>query len=76
MADFVEGAVGEVNTAVADRKPAIGVIENGHVFADRGLGLIARLQNEDHFVVLQGQRPGEGALLFPGERVLEIVAAT
>jgi len=55
VADFVEGAVGEVSTAVADRKPAIGVIENGHVFAGRGLGRLTWLHDEDHFVVLQRQ---------------------
>jgi hypothetical protein len=32
--------------------------------------LRARLQNEDHLIVLQGQRLGEAALLFPGKSVL------
>jgi len=56
MANLVEGAVSELDAVVADRKPASGIIDNSHPPADRGLGLLARLQNEDHFVVLQRQR--------------------
>lgn len=39
-----------------------------------GRGLVNRLQDEHHLVVLQGQRPRQGALLLPGEGVIEIVA--
>jgi len=59
---------------VGDRKPAIGVVENRYVFVDRGLGWLAWLQNEDHLVVLQGQRLGEAPLFLLGKGVLEIVA--
>ena len=68
LANLVEGAVGEFDPVVADRKPAIGVVENGYIFADRRFGRLARLQDEDHFVVLPGQRLGEAALFLPGQR--------
>ena len=74
LANLVEGAVGEVDPVVADHKPAIRVVENGDVLTDRRLGRLARLQNEDHLVVLQGQRLRETALFFPGKRVVQIVA--
>ena len=44
LANLVEGAVGEFDPVVADRKPAIGVVENRYVLADRGLGRLARLK--------------------------------
>src|SRR6516162_2911259 len=73
LLDLVEGSVGQLDTVVADRKPAIGVIDDGDPLADRRLG---RLQNEEDLVVLQGQRPRQRALLLPGKRVLEILART
>jgi hypothetical protein len=47
MADLIEGAVSEFDALVADRQPAIGIIENGDALADRRLGLLARLQDKD-----------------------------
>jgi HTH-like domain/Integrase core domain len=73
LVNLVEGAVGEFDPIVADRKPPIGVVENSDVLADRCLSRLARLQNEDHLVVLQCQRLREAALFFPGRRVLQIV---
>src|SRR4249919_1249515 len=35
------------------------------------LGLLAWLQDEDHLVVLQGQRPGQGTFLLPGKGIVE-----
>ena len=45
VANPIEGAVS--GTVVAKRKPAIGVIDNGDPLADRHLGWLARLQDED-----------------------------
>jgi hypothetical protein len=45
LANLVEGAIGELDPAVADRKPAIGVVENGDVFADRCLGWLRRVSD-------------------------------
>ena len=44
LLDLVEGSVGQLDTVVADRKPAIGVIDDGDPLADRRLGLLGRLQ--------------------------------
>src|SRR4051794_24780562 len=57
LPQLVEGAVSQLDTFVADRQPAIGIIEHGYPLADRRLGLIGRRENENHLVVLQGQRP-------------------
>src|SRR4051812_15321872 len=57
LPQFVEGAVSQLDTLVADRQPAIGIIEHGHPLANRRLGLVGRRENENHLVVLQGQRP-------------------
>src|SRR3954449_1805953 len=57
LPQFVEGAVSQLDTFVADRQPAIGIIEHVHPLADRRLGLVGRGENEDHLVVLEGQRP-------------------
>ena len=48
LAKPIEGAVGQLDTLVADRKSAIGIIDNGYQLADRRFSLLARLQNEDH----------------------------
>src|ERR1019366_6721429 len=45
LAQLVEGAVGQLHTFVADRQPAIGMIDHRDPLADRRLGLVARLQN-------------------------------
>src|SRR3954467_5830524 len=59
LPQFVEGAVRQLDTFVADRQPAIGIIEHAHPLADRRLGLVTRGENENYLVVLQGQRPRE-----------------
>jgi hypothetical protein len=50
------------------------MVDDGDPLADRRLGLVSRLQDENYLVVLQRQRLREGALLLPGKRVLQIVA--
>src|SRR3954470_4262369 len=57
LPQFVKGAVSQLDTLVADRQPAIGIIEHADPLADRRLGLVTRRENENHLVVLQGQRP-------------------
>src|SRR5450759_1374606 len=74
LAQLVEGAVGQLHTFVTDRQPAVGMIDHRHPFADRRLSLVARLQDEDHLVVLEGQRPRQRALLLPGEGIRQIIA--
>src|SRR6266436_3554514 len=76
LSDLVEGTIGQLDTPIADRQPAVGVIDDGYALADRRLGLLARLHDEEHLVVLQGQRLRKGALLLPGKRVLQIVPGT
>src|SRR4030088_1449872 len=55
VAKRIEGAVSELDAVVADRQPAIGIIDNVHSLSDRCLGLFARLQDEQHLLVLQSQ---------------------
>ena len=66
LANLVEGAVGELDAVMEDRKSAVGVVKDGDPLADRRLGRLARLDDENHFVVLQCQRLREAALLLPG----------
>src|SRR3954471_7271141 len=73
LPQLVEGAVSQLDTFVADRQPAIGIIKHAHPLADRRLGLIGRRENENHLVVLQGQRPQERALFLPGKGILETI---
>src|SRR5512133_2279150 len=49
VADLVKGAVSEINAVIADRKPAVGMVDDGYPLADCRLGLLARLHDEDHF---------------------------
>src|SRR6478736_1361810 len=70
LPQLVKGAVSQLDTFVADRQPAIGIIEHGHPLANRRLGLIGRRKNENHLVVLQGQRPRQRALFLPGKGIL------
>jgi hypothetical protein len=72
LPNLVEGAVSH-DTFVTDRKPAVGMVDDGDALADRCLGLLARFQDEHHFVVLEGERLREGALLLPGKRILQII---
>src|SRR5450759_5098801 len=74
LAQLGEGAIGQLDALVADRQPPVGMIDHADPLADRRLGLVAWLQNEDHLVVLEGQRPRQRALLLPGEGIFQIVA--
>ena len=57
LANFVEGPIRQFDPAVTDCEPAVGMINNRDPLADRRLGLLAGLQDEQDLVVLQGQRP-------------------
>ena len=74
LANLVEGPIRQFDAAVTDREPTIRIIDDGDPFADRRLGLLARLQNEHYLVVLQGQCLSQGAFFLPGKGVVEIVA--
>jgi hypothetical protein len=54
LSDLVEGAVGQLDTPIADRQPAVGVVDDGYALADRRLGLLARLQDEEHLAIFAG----------------------
>src|SRR5882762_3509965 len=47
LSDLVEGAVGQLDTPIADRQPAVGVVDDSYALADRRLGLLARFHDED-----------------------------
>jgi hypothetical protein len=47
LANLIEGAVSQPGTVVSNRNPAIGIIDNGDPLADRRLGWLAGLQDED-----------------------------
>src|ERR1700726_1394639 len=74
LLDFIEGPIGEFDAVVTDRQPAVGVVHDGHPLTDRRFCLIAWLKDEEHLVILQGQRPRQGTLLLPGKGIVEIVA--
>jgi hypothetical protein len=38
VADLVKGAVSEINAVIADRKPAVGMVNDGYPLADCRLG--------------------------------------
>src|SRR6266853_6152633 len=74
LPQLVEGGVSQVEPAVADRQPAVGIIDNGDALAAELAGDLVGLEQEHDFVVLQGQAVGNRPLLAPGEDVGEIVA--
>jgi hypothetical protein len=74
VTDLVEGPIGEVGALVADGQATIGIVDDGHAFADRGLGFLGRIENEHHLVVLKGERLRQRPLDTPGEGVLQTVA--
>src|SRR4029077_2605491 len=41
LSDLVEDAVGQLDTPIADRQPAVGVVDDAYALADRRLGLPA-----------------------------------
>jgi hypothetical protein len=75
LPQLVEGGVRQVEPAVADRQPAVGIIDNGDALAAELAGDLVRLDQKHDFVVLQGQVIGNRSLLAPGEDIGEIVAA-
>ena len=47
LAKFVEGAIRQLDAAVTDREPAVGIIDDRYPLADRRLGLLAGLQKAE-----------------------------
>src|SRR6266436_3356345 len=74
LPQLVEGDVGQVEPAVADRQPAVGIIDNGDALAAELAGDLVGLEQKHYFVVLQGQAVGNRALFTPGEDVGEVIA--
>src|SRR5207302_7453576 len=65
LPQLVEGGVGQVEPAVADRQPAVRIIDNSDAFAAELAGDLVGLEQEDDFVVLQGQAIGNRPLFAP-----------
>ena len=42
LANLIKGSVGELDAAVADCQPTVGIIDDDHPLADRRLGLVGR----------------------------------
>src|SRR6266436_4797585 len=72
LPQLVKGGVRQVAPAVADRQPAVGIIDNGDALAAECAGDLVRLQQEQNLVVLQGQAVGNRPLLAPREDVGEV----
>jgi hypothetical protein len=70
---LTDSGVGQVEPTVADRRPAVGIIEDGDALAAEFAGELVWLDQEHEFVVLQGQVIGDRALFAPGEDVGELV---
>ena len=56
LSDLIEGAVGQLNTLVADRQPAVGIVDHRDPLADRRRSLVSRFQDEKDLIILQRQR--------------------
>jgi hypothetical protein len=67
LPQFVEGGVRQVETAVADRQPTVGIIDDGDALAAELAGDRVRLEREHDFVVLQGQVVGNRPLFTKGK---------
>jgi hypothetical protein len=76
LPQFVEGDVGQVEPTIADRQPAVGIINHGDALAAELARDLARLQQEQDLIVLQGQVIGNRALFAPGEDIGEVLADT
>src|SRR4051812_8749198 len=74
LRQLVKGGVGQVEPAVADRQPAVGIIDHGDALAAEFAGDLVRFEQEQNLVILQGQAVGNRPLLAPGEDVSEVVA--
>ncbi len=53
LPQLVERGVGQIEPTVADRQPAVGIINNGDALAAEVAGDLVRLEQEHDFVVLQ-----------------------
>jgi hypothetical protein len=47
LANLVKGPIRQFDAAITDCQPAVGIVDDGDPLADRGLGLLAWLQDED-----------------------------
>src|SRR5271155_4217079 len=74
LPQLVKGGVRQVEPAVADRQPAVGIIDHGDALAAELAGDRVRLEQEHDFVVLQGQAVGDRPLFAPGEDVGKVIA--
>ena len=74
LPQLVEGGIGQVEPTVADRQPAVGIIDDGDALAAELASELVWLDQEHDLVVLQGQVIGNRPLFAPGEDVGEIVA--
>jgi hypothetical protein len=74
LPQLVKGGVGQVEPAVTDRQPAVGIIDHGDALAAELAGDLVRFEQEQNLVILQGQAVGDCPLLAPGEDVSEVVA--
>ena len=74
LPQLVKGGVRQVEPAVADRQPAVGIIDDGDALAAELAGDRVRLEQEHDLVVLQGQAVGDRALFALGEDVGKVVA--
>jgi hypothetical protein len=43
LPNLIEGAVSQLNAVIADRQPAIGIVDDSHPFANRRFGLVTGL---------------------------------
>ena len=74
LPQLVEGGVRQVEPTIADRQPAVGIIDDGDALAAELAGDLVRLEQEHDLVVLQGQVIGDRPLFAPGEDVGEVIA--
>jgi hypothetical protein len=52
LPQLVEGGVRQVEPAVADRQPAVGIIDNGDALAAELAGDLVRFEQEQNLVIL------------------------
>ncbi len=73
LTQLVKGGVRQVEPTIADRQPAVGIIDDGDALAAEFASELVWLDQEHDLVVLQGQVIGDPALLAPSEDVGKIV---
>ena len=74
LPQLVKGGVGQVEPTVADRQPAVGIIDHRDALAAELASDLVRFEQEQNLVILQGQAVGNRPLFAPGEDVSEVVA--